>query len=188
MLLSAAPEQVQQVQRSTESQPRPAGSSCSHFTARQTPRALRELEQHRLRCRGISATPARFEDLSHVAYYQPTIAGSRKGKVTKRVEKQRSRLRELSSQLPLQPSETSLAAIVNELQAMSENLSDVSKVINHSYFVLALPRVSQQQTLRMGSQTLLSCGCLCGDTDGKQNPAHEGVLCTCARRGPFQQF
>ncbi len=97
----------------------------------QRSRVHRQLQQYRLRTRNVDARPARFADPSHTAYYEPVVAGSKKGKVGKRIKEQRNRLRELSRQLaeqPMQPSSDSLALMVQELQAMSESLLDVSKV------------------------------------------------------------
>ncbi len=127
MAYSAAPL-VQQLQRCPRPHPSPAIAARSSIAAFQTRGVHQQLEQHRLRCRGIEATPARFEDVSHHAYYERPVAGSKKSKVVQRVKEQRSRLRELSRQLPMEASASSLTAIVHELQAMSENLSDVSKV------------------------------------------------------------
>lgn len=91
----------------------------------------RQLQQHRLPRGSFIARPARFADVSHVAYYEPPTAGSKKDKVGKRIKVQRKRLQELSRQASErggQPSPTQWSQLVQELQEMSGSLSDVAKV------------------------------------------------------------
>ena len=105
----------------------PASSTCVSrctFCQRQSP-LRRQLEQHRLRCRGIEASTA-FADCSQSRYYE-TTAGNKKGKVVKRIKEQRNRLRQLAERLPEEPAAT-LHTVVQEMQELSERLTDVSKV------------------------------------------------------------
>lgn len=91
----------------------------------------RQLQQHRLPRGSFLACPARFADASHVAYYEPPTAGSKKEKVGKRIKMQRKRLQELGRQASErggQPSPTQWSQLVQELQEMCGSLSDVAKM------------------------------------------------------------
>lgn len=75
--------------------------------------------------------PARFTDGSHVAYYEPPVASSKKEKVGSRIKAQRKRLKELQRQSAEQDGQVSNAQwshLVQELRELSGSLSDVAKV------------------------------------------------------------
>lgn len=108
--------------------PHKTASACHHRSFySQMPALAPKLDQHRLLCHGIEARPAAFTDASHVRYYE-TTAGSRKGKVVKRIKEQRNRLRELAAQLPAEPDAAVLQMVVTEMAELSERLTDVSKM------------------------------------------------------------
>lgn len=109
--------------------------TCTFSAQSQSSNVLRGLQQHRLSCRSLDAVPARFADASHVAYYEPTVAGSKTGKVNSRIKQQWKRLNELKKETIEQggqPSPTQWSQLVQELQEMSGNLSDVAKVSSNA--------------------------------------------------------